>query len=309
MTFYWKKLGRLFNPAAHKLDTKLLTHAANPLPIHLYDDVYRIFYSGRDLNNCSSVGAVDINIITHELVHVFEYPFITPGDCLSDFCNAGISIGNCYSVGGQKYILFMGWQNNPGQHWRGTIGRLRITDASKIVFDPIGPFFTIDKQDPLSLSYPWIQESPSGGFDMWYGSTITWDAGNGEMIHVINHASSSDGYEWFKSGLAVPFEIGVAQAFSHPTVYRNSDETLLMWFSYRSGTGQKYRIGLASFCPIQAKWTLDLHNSGITTSNFGWDSEMVAYPYVFEHKGFRYMLYNGNGYGKSGFGLAVHLTK
>jgi hypothetical protein len=26
---------------------------------------------------------------------------------------------------------------------------------------------------------------------------------------------------------------------------------------------------------------------------------------VFDHAGCRYMLYNGNGYGKTGFGLAV----
>ena len=30
----------------------------------------------------------------------------------------------------------------------------------------------------------------------------------------------------------------------------------------------------------------------------GWDSEMIAYPFVFDHKGNRYMLYNGNSYGK-----------
>ena len=37
----------------------------------------------------------------------------------------------------------------------------------------------------------------------------------------------------------------------------------------------------------------------------GWDSEMICYPYVFDHGSNRYMLYNGNGYGKTGFGLAV----
>jgi hypothetical protein len=32
---------------------------------------------------------------------------------------------------------------------------------------------------------------------------------------------------------------------------------------------------------------------------------MIEYPFVFDHDGHRYMLYNGNEYGKSGFGLAV----
>jgi len=40
-------------------------------------------------------------------------------------------------------------------------------------------------------------------------------------------------------------------------------------------------------------------------SEAGWDSEMICYPHVFEHNGEKHMLYNGNGYGKSGIGLAV----
>jgi hypothetical protein len=32
---------------------------------------------------------------------------------------------------------------------------------------------------------------------------------------------------------------------------------------------------------------------------------MLCYPCVFDHFGTRYMLYNGNGYGATGFGLAI----
>ena len=52
-------------------------------------------------------------------------------------------------------------------------------------------------------------------------------------------------------------------------------------------------------------WKLDLKNKCLDTSSVGWDSEMVEYPFVFDHAAKRYMLYNGNGYGKTGFGLAV----
>ena len=30
---------------------------------------------------------------------------------------------------------------------------------------------------------------------------------------------------------------------------------------------------------------------------------MVEYPFVFDHEGARYMLYNGNGYGETGSAL------
>ena len=44
---------------------------------------------------------------------------------------------------------------------------------------------------------------------------------------------------------------------------------------------------------------------GIDVSESGWDSEMIEYPYVFNHKSKKYMVYNGNGYGINGIGLAV----
>ena len=53
------------------------------------------------------------------------------------------------------------------------------------------------------------------------------------------------------------------------------------------------------------KWERDDTLAGIDVSPEGWDSEMICYPYVFEHKDTKYMLYNGNGYGRTGFGLAV----
>ncbi len=76
-----------------------------------------------------------------------------------------------------------------------------------------------------------------------------------------------------------------------------------MWFSYR-GAGNRYRIGYAQSQDGQ-QWDLQLGKVGINVSESGWDSEMIEYPFVFDHKGARYMLYNGNGYGKTGFGLAV----
>ena len=67
--------------------------------------------------------------------------------------------------------------------------------------------------------------------------------------------------------------------------------------------GEKYRIGY-SHSNDGINWKNKLDKVGIDLSNSGWDSEMICYPFVFDHKGKRYMLYNGNSYGKYGFGLA-----
>jgi hypothetical protein len=52
-------------------------------------------------------------------------------------------------------------------------------------------------------------------------------------------------------------------------------------------------------------WTRKDEEVGIDRSEQGWDSQMMCYPYVYEHRGNKYLLYNGNGFGESGFGCAV----
>ena len=63
-------------------------------------------------------------------------------------------------------------------------------------------------------------------------------------------------------------------------------------------------MGLA-FSDNLTDWTRIDNESGIDISPAGWDSNMITYPFVFQHENFLYMLYNGNGYGESGFGYAT----
>jgi hypothetical protein len=298
----WRKRGRIYAPGGAGRHPKLASHAANPLAVHLEGDVFRVFYSGRDARNRSSVGAVDVDIVAGRVVRDHPEPVIEHGPPGS-FHADGISIGCVYrAASGARYMLFMAWQSQGLAHWRGDIGRFRLTDDLGLVPDPDTAFLGADPHDPVSLSYPWVERSGTG-YVMWYGSTWTWDAGNGEMIHVINHATSDDGETWQRRGLAVPMEIGRAQAFSRPTVLIHADGRHDMWFSFRAGGGDRYRIGRARSAD-GVTWALDLDGAGIAPSAEGWDSEMIEYPFVFRHDGRAYMLYNGNGHGRTGFGLA-----
>lgn len=294
----WEKLGQLFVPSGK--NAQLLSHASNPLAIHLNEDVYRVFYSGRDHNNKSSVGFVDVDIVKLKVVNDHEETVFSCGNQES-FYSHGVSIGNIYSNNGKKFILFMGWQIPEGGHWRGDIGRLELADNEKLIINPPEAFMTTDAEDPVSLSYPWVTFH-NGIYKMWYGSTITWKTENGEMLHVIKYATSSDGNNWTKHGQAIPSKLGLAQAFSRPTVLIN-DIGYHMWYSYRKGDGTKYKIGYSTSSD-GLNWENHPDNSGLENSVEGWDSEMVCYPYVLEHNNEIYMLYNGNQFGKTGFGIA-----
>jgi hypothetical protein len=276
------------------------------LPIWIEGDVYRVFYSGRDAKNRSSVGAVDIDIVRREAHWHSNGPVFEHGPEGTYFEN-GVSIGNCYEAAGRRFLGFMGWQWPPGEHWRGAIGRLLVTPNLLLQLQDRQPLMGLDAEDPVSLSYPWIMQTGDGMYHIWYGSTVAWDAGNGEMLHVIKHATSMDGDAWNRDGIAVPFEIDVAQAYSRPAVRIDSRRGFEMWFSYRGNPRTPYRIGYAH-SDDGRRFTLDLAGAGISVSDSGWDSEMIEYPFVFQHGRQWYMLYNGNGYGKTGFGLAIEET-
>ena len=91
-------------------------------------------------------------------------------------------------------------------------------------------------------------------------------------------------------------------ALARPCVI-NEHGIYRMWLSYKTKE-ETYRIGYAESVNGLDWIRLD-DEVGIDISSSGWDSEMIEYPYVFNHKGSKYMVYNGNGYGTNGAGLAV----
>lgn len=303
MNHKWNKIGLVYEVAPLNRHPKLLTHASNPLAVHLEGDIFRVFYSGRDFKNRSSVGAVDLDVVNVRIINDHKTPFFEHGKD-GTFYSDGVSIGNIYVVEDKKYMLFMGWQNPPNAHWRGDIGRLTVTDELKLLIEEDEIYRGISEWDPISFSYPWVLQCSNGEFLMWYGSTISWDSENGEMIHLIKQSVSTNGNNWSKPEIAIPLEINIAQAFSRPTVIENEDLELEMWYSYRGKPGRKYRIGYAKSFDSR-NWMVRNEASGIDVSDKGWDSEMIEYPHVFKHKNQTYMLYNGNDFGKFGFGMAI----
>jgi hypothetical protein len=83
-----------------------------------------------------------------------------------------------------------------------------------------------------------------------------------------------------------------------------------MYFVYREGLdfrttlGRGYKIGYAVSTNL-FDWERKDYEVGIEYSEEGWDSTMHHYPHIFEVNSKHYMTYNGNDFGKYGFGLAV----
>ena len=127
------------------------------------------------------------------------------------------------------------------------------------------------------------------------------------MEHVIKYAESKDGTHWERTGhVAIPLaspdnprEFAVAR----PCVLREG-ERYRMWYSRRA---PDYRIGYAESTDGLA-WTRRDELAGLQPSPGSWDAKTVEYACVFDAAGERYMLYNGDDYGRAGFGLAIRIA-
>ncbi len=295
----WKKLGRVFVPDNHH--PWMQTHAANTVAEPLRDDLFRVYFSCRDAKNQSSIGSMDVNINPpFEIAGISDKPVLARGEA-GLFDDSGVSLSCITQVNEKKFMYYLGWNLGVTVPWRNSIG-LAVYNEQSAEYEKYGkaPLLDRNEVDPYSISYPFVMKDGSV-YRMWYGSNLSWGKEQKDMAHVIKYAESIDGISWKREGkIALDFKNDQEYAMSRPFVIKESG-VYKMWYSYR---GEAYRIGYAESSD-GLQWSRKDELAGIDVSSEGWDSETVEYPFIFDHKGRRYMLYNGNAYGKTGFGLAV----
>jgi len=295
----WKKLGLIFCPQNH-FDW-MQSHAANPTALLLKDNTFRVFFGGRNQKNKTIIGFVDIDIRQPQnILRISNQPVLHEG-IKGAFDDSGASMGCVVQYGKMQYLYYLGWNLGITVPWRNSIGlAIQMSDQEEYKRYAIAPIMDRNSCDPFSLSYPWILRENSL-WKMWYGSHLSWGANQKDMKHVIKYAESRDGIHWKREGIVcVNFKSKDEYAIARPCVIKDQDK-YRMWYSYR---GETYRIGYAE-SKDGIDWQRKDDQVGIDVSKEGWDSEMIEYAHVFDHNKERYMLYNGNGYGKTGFGLAI----
>lgn len=298
----WHKLGLIFCPQ-NNYDW-MMSHAALPFAECIEDDLFRIYFTSRDKVNRSFVGYVEINIQKpHRIINLSPNPILSPGN-LGTFDDSGAMLSWITEYEQYKYLYYIGWNLGVTVPFRNSIG-LAISSKNNLNFTKYseGPILDRNINEPHFCASPCVIKKEAERWRMWYLSCVKWELVNGKPQHWYNikYAESIDGINWIRSGLVcIDFKSKHEYAISRPCVVKDG-EFYKMWYSYR---GHSYRIGYAE-SKDGINWNRLDQQVGIDVSDSGWDSEMIEYPYVFEHKGQMYMLYNGNGYGKTGFGLAV----
>ncbi len=297
----WQKKGLIFN--SNKNFDWMQSHAALPYAKNLKRDIFRVYFTTRDIHNRSHTAFVDININNpSKILNISKKPILKPGN-LGCFDDSG-AMGCCLvDYNKSRYMYYVGWNLGVLVPFRYSIGLAIGNNSIKENYKKIdGPILDRSIYDPCLIASPFvIRENEK--WKMWYVSGVKWELEGTIPKHYyhIKYAESEDGINWIRVGkVCIDFKSKKEYAFSRPCVIKEN-EIYKMWYSYR---GQKYRIGYAE-SQDGIKWKRLDKKAGIDVSSEGWDSDMIEYPFVFDHGNKRYMLYNGNGYGKTGFGYAA----
>ena len=303
----WEKLGQVFVPSGD--DWWARSHASTPTTAWNADGTLRVYFTSRDDHGRSHIGSLDLAPREDfRVVNIDHEPVLSPGEP-GLFDDSGVAVGSIVQWGGVERLYYMGWNLRVTVPWANSIGMATRSNSDEpFVRAGRAPALDRSEEDPFTLSYPWVMTSPDS-MRMWYGTNTVWGATAEEMEHVIRRATSTDGAVWTRD--AVPCVDLVHEgeyAISRPCV-RKAQSGLEMFYSYRSHVAPTtYRLGWA-FSVDEQTWDRDDDAMGMAPSPGEWDGEMVCYPCVFDWDGETWLLYNGNDYGRTGFGLARRVVE
>ena len=298
----WKKSGRIFDPVV--LKTQGLSAALMPT-VEIIDEekeLIRVYYAPRDEKNRSEIHYFEFKLSNPSKILKLSKSSVFKHGELGMFDDSGITPGNILKIENKTLLYYTGWNLTVTVPMNNSIGVAEMDFKGNFKRYGDGPLMTRCLNEPASCASPFVMYE-DGKYMMWYASMDRWEACDGGNKHYYNikYAESNDGINWVRNGqIAIDYQGSNEYAFGRPFVLKENN-IYKMWYAFRGGG---YRIGYAE-SDDGLSWDRKDDEVGIDVSPNGWDSEMIEYPFIFDCKGKRYMLYNGNGYGKTGIGLAI----
>jgi predicted GH43/DUF377 family glycosyl hydrolase len=300
----WEKKGLVFEACGQH--EWLQTHAQLPVADILSNEIVRVYFAGRNKKSYSSIGFVDLAINDNfRVVKLSTLPVLSPGD-IGYFDEHGVFPASIINFNNKKYLYYIGWnQGSKAPMFYASIG-LAVSDDDGNTFRKISkaPIMSRSEFDPCLVTSPNILID-NDLLRMTYVSGVKWEYHNEQLksFYHIKYAESKNGINWERNGLVcVDFRDEKESNIARSSVLKE-DGIYKMWYCYVYGD-VKYRMGYAESTDFKTWKRLD-GESFMDVSSNGFDTEMTCYPNVVIINGKKHMFYNGNNFGKQGFGLAI----
>lgn len=312
----WVRHGLVFRPGDHVLPNGCREFAQAPQCL-VFDDFVRIYFSSRASDEVgkylSHVCYVDMDQSLRAVRTVCARVAIEPGG-LGCFDEHGIFPMNVVRHGDRILAFTTGWSRRSAVSIETGIGLAESQDAGEtFVRHGTGPVLTASLREPFLVGDGFVLVV-GGLWHMWYIYGVRWlpesdGRDHSARVYKIGHAVSPDGVNWSKDGRRiVPDRLGDDECQALPTVACVGGRHHMV-FCYREASGfrgdrgRSYRLGHA-WSDDLVVWHRDDAALGLERPETGFDSDMMCYPHLLQLDGRLYLLYNGNEFGRHGFGLA-----
>jgi len=311
----WRKLGKIFDPKDYILPDGCTEFAQSPQALVLPNAI-RIYFSTRRRDETgkylSHVAYADFDRTLSKVLEVSQHTIVPLGE-LGAFDEHGIFPLSPTRDGDRVLGYTTGWNRRVSVSADSAVGLTISTDNGRTFKrHGTGPVLASSLHEPFLVADAFVAKH-GDRFHMWYIFGTEWsrvaEGQSPDRVYKIAHATSEDGISWAREGRQiVSSQLGSSECQALPTVAYVDGHYVMMFcfrsqFGFRDGRDGAYRIGCATSQDL-TNWTRQ-EDAGIDVSREGWDSEMQCYPSIFECDGVVYLLYNGNQFGRNGFGVAV----
>lgn len=299
----YERLGLVYTPTGSAWHR---SHCQNPFVQPLSPTRYRVHFACRDDKNRSRGGWAELEIGDGRLrvVRAAQQPSLELGR-LGAFDDSGAMPGCLVQDDDRLLLYYTGWTLARTVPFFFFVGVAESKDGGE-TFRRLSeaPCLGRNRHDPFLTGAPWVIRE-QGRFRMWYISATEWIGGEAEgapPVHYysVKHATSDNGLDWETDDrLCLPY-LDNEHAIARPVVVPVQGGYRMIYSARR--LGETYRIyGARSADGLS--WQRDA-GMLLDVAPSGWDSEMVCYGSPLEHAHGSFLLYNGNAYGKDGFGAA-----
>ena len=302
----WLKKGRIFNVSGE--NQWMNSHAQIPT-ILVDDEKLRIYFATRPTPTLSMTTFVDVDINDPKrILYIHDKPIMELGEP-GMFDEQGIMPTYVCKHQNQVWLYYGGWSQRttiPYSNWTG----LAVSNDGGTTFQRAYPGPILDRTpfEVYSATASFILREKEQ-WHMWYASGEGWlkVSEKYEEYYFIKYAYSNDGITWVRDNKKLLPSKSQYEPTHRPSVFFKNGKYHL-YFCYRGISDfrdgeNSYKIGYA-WSTDRTDWARDDVQGGIGLSQDGWDSKMMAYPYIVNVQDKTLMFYNGNGFGQTGFGYA-----
>lgn len=314
----FKKIGKIFDPTILSDKHSYVEFAQSPQTL-VFDTFVRIFFSTRTRDEkgeyLSHIAYIDTDLELKNILSFSNHEIVKLGT-LGAFDEHGIFPFHPYQDNGKIYAFLSGWNRRVSVPVDTGIGLAESIDGGK-TFKRLGngPILAQSLHEPFLVGDGFVIKHEDVYF-MYYIFGKSWLPETAiepvARVYKIGYATSKDLINWKKNeGVSIISDVlNADECQALPTVIEHNGKYHMVFcfreaIDFRKNPKRGYRLGYA-FSENLKDWTRadELLDLNLTYDSNEWDGEMMCYPHLFKVNNEVYLLYNGNQFGKSGFGIA-----